>query len=105
MTYTEFNALTVVDTHAQALLLAEGTKFLFSDNPAGGKNSQQNRTLAPSMNRVTFFTRIAQEKCCGTYGTITTKHSGSYGLARVYPGPYPGLGRAAYAITHAQLTT
>jgi hypothetical protein len=110
MTFAEFNALQVVDTIAEALLLSLTTKggaqkkFLFSDNPAGGKNSQQNRSSATVMNRVTYFTRIAQEKCCGTHGTMTTKHSASLGLDRVYPGPYPGIGRAGYAASHDILT-
>lgn len=104
MTFTEFNALTVVDDDAAALLLPAGTKFLFSDNPAGGKNSHQNRTLAPGMNRDRYFIRIAQEKCCGTHGVVTTKHSASKGLDRVFPGPYPGQGHAGYAAINVILT-
>jgi hypothetical protein len=99
-----FNALTVVDNHAAAVALGIGTKFLFSDNPAGGKNSQQNRTLAAGMNRVTYHERIDQEKAHGTYGTMTTRHSASFGLDMVYPGPYPGLGYWAYAIKSDILT-
>ena len=100
-----FNALTVVDDHAAAIVLGIGTKFLFSDNPAGGKNSQQNRTLLTGFsNRVTYYERIAQEKAHGTYGTMTTRHSASFGLDMVYPGPYPGLGYWGYAIKSDLLT-
>ena len=110
MTKAQFDAIQEVDDVTAALALPETTKggdrtqFLFSDNPAGGKNSQQNRTLATAINRVTYFERIPQEKCCGTHGTVTTKHSASFGLARVFPGPYPGMGYAGFVAIHAVLT-
>lgn len=110
MTQSEFNAIQVVDTIAAALALPETTKggartkFLFSDNPAGGKNSQQDRDSSNvPLNRVTYFERIPQEKCCGTFGTVTTKHSASFGLARVFPGPYPGMGYAGFVAIHTIL--
>lgn len=103
MTFTEFNALTVVDDHAGAIALGIGTNFLFSDG-IPGVNSHQNRPLATAMNRETFFKRIAQEKADGTYGTMTTRSSASFGLDMVYNGPYPGLGHAGYANSSVILT-
>lgn len=111
MTRAEFDAITVVATPAAALLLAETTKggdptkFLFSTNPAGTVNSQQGKGVGdPDSNRVTYFERLPQEKCCGTHGIMPTPHSASLGYDMVYHGPYPGLGHAGYAIKHTVLT-
>jgi len=105
-----FDGIQVVDTVAAALALSETTKggaptkFLFADTTVqgvlvSGVNSQQNQVVgAPDINRVSFFERLPQEKCCATYGTMTTRHSASFGLDMVYPGPYPGKGHAGFAI-------
>lgn len=111
MTRVQFDALTVYDDLAAALAGATpGDQFLLADTYdkngiVSGVNSQQGRGVGdPDANRVNFFTRLAQEKCCGTYGTMTTPHSASFGLDMVYPGPYPGLGRKGYAISHIVLS-
>lgn len=59
-----FNALPVVDTPAAALLLAEGTDFLFSDVDTPGVNYQQNRVAGvdPGMNRIVYWRRIPMDK-------------------------------------------
>jgi len=121
MTYSDFLSLPVEDSIADALLNPVSKKgspyrFLLADTvePKGpnrgqlisGVNSKQviltkmqsNLQGAPGVNRVSYFERIEQEKCCGTTGTMTTKHSASYGLDMVYPGPYPGKGHAGYVI-------
>lgn len=86
-----FKALPVVAPSGVAALTV-GDNFLFED-------SQQLAIVGePDINRVFYFTRIDQEKCCGTFGVMETKASASYGLDMVYPGPYPGSGYAAYAI-------
>lgn len=111
MNLAEFNAIPVVDSLTDALALSVTVKggavrkFLLADTVDGkgvlvsGVNSQQNRGVGyPDANRVSYFERHPQEKCCGTHGTVTTKHSASFGLDRVYPGPYPGIGHVGYII-------
>ena len=109
MTYAAYNAIQVVADITAALalpLLTLGvpTQFLL----AGTK--QQNRGVGyPDANRVSYFERQGKfvpdgEKANATYGTMTTRHSASFGLDMVYPGPYPGKGHSGYTIKNALLT-
>ncbi len=116
MTRAEFDAIQVVADPTAALALPETTKggdrtkFLFADsvdkwgNPIN-ENSQQGKGVGdPNANRVHYFERLPQERCCGTFGTVQNPASASFGLDRVYPGPYPGYGYMGYAPIHTVLT-
>ena len=60
-----FNALTSVETPAAALLLAEGTNFLFNESQISNTNreslrgNQQNKTSL--RHKITYYTRIADD--------------------------------------------
>ena len=110
MTYAEFSAIQVVADVTAALALnptqkgGGRTQFVFADSPDGTKNSQQNLTVnIPS--RVVYFERLPQEKCCGTFGKVTSPQvSPSRGLDHVYPSPrYPGYGGLGYVAIHETL--
>jgi hypothetical protein len=60
-----FNALTTVETPAAALLLAEGTNFLFNESQISGTNkealrgNQQNKTAL--RHKITYYRRTADD--------------------------------------------